>query len=73
MLVQHLTLKAEELRLRVLTVYARGTSRYAYDGSGKVVHSKENAQLATFATGWQCYGKKSANRCPQRKPSICEK
>ncbi len=53
MLVQHLTLKAEELGLRVLAVYARGTSRYAYDGSGKVMRSRENAQLATFATGKQ--------------------
>ncbi|MDE2299070.1 MAG: transposase [Burkholderiales bacterium] len=53
MLVRHLTLKAEELGLRVLAVYARGTSRYAYDGSGKVVRSRENAQLATFATGKQ--------------------
>lgn len=32
---------------------ARRTSRWAYDGSGKVQRSKDNAQLATFATGKQ--------------------
>ena len=53
MLVQSLTLKAEELGLRLLEVYARGTSRFAYDGSGKVSRSKSNAQLATFSTGKQ--------------------
>lgn len=51
MLVQHLTLKAEELGLRVLAVHARGTSRYAHHGSGKVMRSGVNARLATFATG----------------------
>jgi putative transposase len=35
----------------VLEVFARGTSRSAYDGSGKVHPSKENAQLATFTSG----------------------
>ena len=39
--------------MRVLAVYARGTSRWAYDGSGKVKRSKENAQLATFQSGKQ--------------------
>lgn len=34
-------------------VFARGTSRWAYDGSGKVSRSKENAQLAAFASGKQ--------------------
>ena len=43
--------KAQELGMRMRQVYARGTSRFAYDGSGKVTRSKENAQLATFATG----------------------
>ena len=51
MLVQYLGFKAQELGLRVLEVYARGTSRYAYDGSGKVARGKDNAQLATFTTG----------------------
>jgi IS605 OrfB family transposase len=50
-LVKALTHQAQELGARVLEVYARGTSRWAYDGSGKVVRSKSNAQLATFATG----------------------
>ena len=50
-LVQALTLKAQEMGARLLAVFARGTSRWAYDGSGKVVRSKENAQLATFASG----------------------
>ncbi|MDO8769281.1 MAG: hypothetical protein Q7K57_11365 [Burkholderiaceae bacterium] len=48
MLVQCLGFKAQELGLRVLEVYARGTSRWAYDGSGKVARSPQNAQLAQF-------------------------
>lgn len=52
-LVQALTHKAQEMGARVLEVYARGTSRWAYDGSGAVRRSKTNAQLATFATGKQ--------------------
>ena len=48
-----LGLQAEEMGLRVLAVFARGTSRWAYDGSGKVKRSKENAQNATFSTGKQ--------------------
>lgn len=52
-LVQALALKAQEMGARVLEVFARGTSRWAYDGSGKVMRSKENAQLATFASGKQ--------------------
>lgn len=52
-LVQALTLKAQEMGARMLAVFARGTSRWAYDGSGKAVRSKENAQLATFASGKQ--------------------
>ena len=46
-------LKAQEMGLRMLEVNPRGTSRWAYDGSGKVKRSKENAQLATFSTGKQ--------------------
>lgn len=53
MLIQYLSLQAQELGLRVLEVYARGTSRWAYDGSGKVVRSPENAQLARFTSGKQ--------------------
>jgi len=37
----------------VLAGFARGTSRWAYDGGGKVKRSKENARSATFSTGKQ--------------------
>jgi IS605 OrfB family transposase len=50
-LVEHLKWKAEEHGMRVLEVFARGTSRWAYDGSGKVVRSRENYSNATFASG----------------------
>jgi IS605 OrfB family transposase len=50
-LISALGHKAQELGVRVLEVFARGTSRWAYDGSGKVSRSKDNAQLATFASG----------------------
>ena len=36
---------------RLLSVYARGTSYYAYDGSGPVKRDKTNACLATFSNG----------------------
>jgi putative transposase len=52
-LVEHLKWKAEEHGMRVLEVFARGTSRWAYDGSGKVVRSRENYSNATFASGKQ--------------------
>ena len=50
-LVRALSHQAQEMGARLLEVYARGTSRWAYDGSGKVSRSKENAQLATFTSG----------------------
>ena len=53
MLVKHLGFKAQELGMRMLEVYARGTSRYAYDGSGIVIRSTKNTQLATFTSGKQ--------------------
>jgi IS605 OrfB family transposase len=53
MLVKHLAAKAEEAGMPVLNVYPRGTSRWAYDGSGKVRRAPGNAQLATFASGKQ--------------------
>jgi len=43
--------QAEEAGIRVVTVSARGTSKYAFDGSGPVVRDKRNAALAAFATG----------------------
>lgn len=52
-LFKAVALRAEELGLRMLEVFAGGTSRWAYDGSGKVVRDPKNAQLATFATGKQ--------------------
>jgi IS605 OrfB family transposase len=48
MLVKYLSGKAEEYGIRLMEVYPRGTSRWAFDGSGKVIRDKKNAQLATF-------------------------
>lgn len=50
LLVKCLAGKAEELGIRVLKVYPRGTSRWAFDRSGKGTRVKRNAQLATFAS-----------------------
>ena len=50
-LVKYLTYRCEERGLRLLSVYARGTSYYAYDGSGPVKRDKKNACLATFSNG----------------------
>jgi IS605 OrfB family transposase len=52
-LIASLKLKAEEFGLRVMEVFARGTSRWAYDGSGKVKRDKANYSLATFSNGKQ--------------------
>ena len=52
-LFKAVALRAEELGMRMLEVFAGGTSRWSYDGSGKVVRDPKNAQLATFATGKQ--------------------
>lgn len=51
MLVRYVVLAAEERGLRVLNIYARGTSAFAYDGSGLVKRDKTNMSLATFANG----------------------
>ena len=51
--VRYLLLAAEEHGLRVVEVYAGGTSRYAFDGSGKVVRDAANASNCTFANGKQ--------------------
>lgn len=37
--------------MRFSTVYAPGTSRYAFDGSGAVTRDKDNISLCTFTTG----------------------
>ena len=50
-LIDAVQMKAQELGMRMIEIHARGTSRWAYDGSGKVVRSKENAQLARFKSG----------------------
>jgi IS605 OrfB family transposase len=51
MLVKYIVFQAEEHGLRVLHEYARGTSAYAYDGSGLVKRDRENMSLATFSNG----------------------
>lgn len=51
MLVKYLAFKAEEFGLRLQEVFARGTSAFAYDGSGLVKRDKENYSLAKFASG----------------------
>lgn len=42
---------AEEYGILVQFVYARGTSSFAYDGSGQVKRDSKNYALATFTTG----------------------
>jgi putative transposase len=52
--IVHLTTeKAVESGVRVDLVPPRGTSSYAFDGSGKVNRDKNNHALATFASGKQ--------------------
>lgn len=43
--------KALEHGMRTLNVYARGTSSYAYDGSGKVSRDSDNFANAKFTSG----------------------
>lgn len=45
--------KFQEKGGKVEYVYARGTSSWAFDGSGKVQRSKTQYELATFASGKQ--------------------
>jgi putative transposase len=47
------SMKFEEIGGSVVEVYARGTSSWAFDGSGKLKRSKKNYALATFQTGKQ--------------------
>lgn len=42
---------AERHGIRVSYVFAPGTSKYAFDGSGEVVRDKDNHKLCTFAGG----------------------
>ncbi|MGK7892108.1 MAG: IS200/IS605 family accessory protein TnpB-related protein [Xenococcus sp. (in: cyanobacteria)] len=50
-LVQFTTEKFEEKGGKVELVYARGTSSWAYDGSGKLKRSNQKYSIATFSTG----------------------
>ncbi|MGK7925033.1 MAG: IS200/IS605 family accessory protein TnpB-related protein [Spirulina sp.] len=53
LLVQLTTEKFEELGGKIELVYPRGTSSWAYDGSGRVKRSKTNYANAQFASGKQ--------------------
>lgn len=46
-------MKWSELGGKVVFVNPRGTSSYAYDGSGKLKRNKNNYELAVFSTGKQ--------------------
>lgn len=52
-LVELVEQKFEEVGGQVEYVYARGTSSWAFDGSGKLSRSSKNYSLATFTTGKQ--------------------
>jgi IS605 OrfB family transposase len=41
----------QEHGIKIVSVYARGTSSFAYDGTGKVTRDKDNYALGTFSTG----------------------
>lgn len=43
--------KAAELGIKVVTVNAKNTSKYAFDGSGRLKRDNQNYALATFSTG----------------------
>lgn len=43
--------KSQEASIRVKTINAKYTSKYAYDGSGKVKRSRSNYSIATFTNG----------------------
>ncbi|CAM4108361.1 IS200/IS605 family accessory protein TnpB-related protein [Vreelandella rituensis] len=49
-LIEH---KMEEAGGKVVYVYARGTSSWAFDGSGRVKRHAKQYELATFASGKQ--------------------
>jgi IS605 OrfB family transposase len=50
-LFEKVSARAQEACLRVACVNARGTSKYAYDGSGEVRRDPDNRALATFQDG----------------------
>ncbi len=43
--------KATEVGIKIVTVNAKYTSAYAYDGSGRLKRDKDNYSLAVFSTG----------------------
>jgi len=51
LLVGRVASKAQELGIRIINIYARGTSSNAYDGSGKVKRDKSNYANCVFASG----------------------
>ena len=51
LLVQLTQNKFVEVGVKVELVYPRGTSSWAYDGSGQLKRSKDNYALATFPSG----------------------
>jgi len=51
MLINRVESKAREVGLRFVSVYARGTSSQAFDGSGPVRRDSQNYSLCTFASG----------------------
>lgn len=40
----------QEYGIKIVSVYARGTSSFAYDGTGKVKRDKENYALGSFSS-----------------------
>ena len=50
-LVRQVEASAEEKGMKVALVNPRGTSAWAYDGSGKVKRDADNQSLCTFQTG----------------------
>jgi IS605 OrfB family transposase len=51
LLIDRVTSKAKELGIRLIEVFARGTSANAYDGSGQVKRDKDNYALCQFTSG----------------------
>jgi transposase len=51
LLAKRAALMCEEQGIKVAYIYPRGTSSWAYDGSGEVVRDKKNYALALFASG----------------------
>lgn len=52
-LIERISSKALENGVRTISVFARGTSSNAFDGSGKVTRSKTNYSNCTFSSGKQ--------------------